>query len=175
MLTADFGTCVSDLEKEALFIGKETAMVQPMPVTVKSFPSVYFEKDSYEGHNCELLLTRYQTADGIDSSSGFMMDEILPCGAGELTGRVYGEFLDPLDPYSWPTIDELKGTVVQVAEDWSGDFKSAIFSVYEIEEHTADHLRGTLRWYEYVHNGHKLSHYAGEDEVIIILLQPNDR
>lgn len=181
MLTATPSTCVSNLEKKALTFGKEAAMNnQPMPVTVKSFPSVYFEEDSYEGHNYELFWTKFQTADGLDGRSGIMMEELLLCDAGRLAGRVYGAFLDPyavMDPYSWPTIDRLKDSVIEVAENWRGDFfgGSVIFSVYEIEEHTADYLRGVLRWYEYIHDGHRLEHQAGDDEGIVILLHPNDR
>ena len=152
MLAATPSTCVSNLEKEATVFGKESAMNnQPMPVTVKSFPSVYFEEDSYEGHNYDLFWTEFQTSDGTDGRSGIMMEELLLCDAGELTGHVWGALLDRLgvlDPFSWPTIDELKDFVVEIAEDWKGGLDSVIFSVYEVEEHTADYLRGALRWYE---------------------------
>lgn len=181
MLAADFGTCVSDLEKKVLTFGKEAAMNnQPMPVTIKSFPSVYFEKDSYEGHNYNLFWTEFRTLDGLDnrSRSGIMMEELLLCDAGELTGRVYGVFLDrysAMEPYNWPHLNELKDFVIGAADDLGEGFRSVIFSVYEIEEHTADYLRGVLRWYKYVHDGHQLEHQAGDDEGIVILLRPNDR
>lgn len=178
MLTVTPSTCVSELEKKALTLGKEAAMNnQPMPVTVKSFPSVYFEEDSYEGHNYSLLETEYRTWDGTQGRSGFMMDEILCRDAGDLTGRASCAFLDDhaAIPY-WPTAFELHDHIIELAEKWEqGDFGWMVFSAFMVEKHTADCLRGVLRRYRYTHARRQFHPEVEVDEEIVILLHPNDR
>ena len=178
MLAADFGTCVSKLEKKVKAFGKKMAMDgYPMPVTIKSFPSAYFEKDSYEGHNYSLLETEYRTWDGTHGRSGFMLDEILCRDAGDLTGRASCAFLDNHSaiPY-WPTAFELHDHIIELAEEWEqGDFGWMVFSAFFVEEDTTDYLRGVLSRYEYTHEGRQFHPKVDIDEEIIILLHPNDR
>ena len=182
MLTVTPSARVSKLEQKVKAFGKQIATDDhPMPVTVKSFPSVYFEEDSSEGQNYPLLKTEYRTSDGVHGCSGFTLDEILCRNAGDLTGRTSCAFLNDhcAIPY-WPTVHELHDHIIEVAENWEswgqGDFGAMVFSVFMVEEHTADCLRGVLRRYQYTtHEGHRFRHHETVDEEVIILLHPNDR